>query len=117
MPCLTGYSQAERPPCEAFDFSLPLGKDFHESAGLGREPCAATSAAAARRCQNRCAEYSLHAAEPIETRPITPSDGLPSSADGSRLVYCRKKAQVVWAHQEDPVPVQPELLFGDEVWA
>ena len=117
MPCLTGYGQAECPPREAFNLSLPLRKDFDESASFGCEPCAATSAAAARRCQNRCAEYSLHTAEPIEACPITPSDGLPSSADGSRLVYSRKKAQVVRAHQEDPVPVQPELLFGDEVWA
>jgi|SRR5215203_3127510 len=117
MPCLTAYRQAERPPCETFHLSLPLGKDFHESAGFGCEACAATSAAAARRCQNWCAEHSLHASEPIEARPITPSYGLPSSADGSRLVYCRKKAQVVRAHQEDPIPVKPELLFGDEMWA
>jgi hypothetical protein len=107
----------ERYASQPLDFPLPLREDPDEPARLRCEAGSATAPAPASGGQHGPTENLFHPAQPVETGPIAPADSAPATDNRSGFLDRREKAQVVWPHEENTVPRQPDLLLGREVTA
>jgi hypothetical protein len=98
------------PPAQPVHIILPMRKNSDEPAGFRGESRASSGLTSAAGEQDRTAERPLHPAEPIEAGTVTPADRFTTLADRAGLVYCSQEAEIIGAHQEQPVPVQPYLV-------
>src|SRR4029077_5076381 len=59
----------------------------------------------------------LHLANPVQAGAVAPPDLLPGRPDGAGAIDRLEKPQVARAHQERPIPVEPQLVMRLQVGA